>query len=377
MKKPMIIMLILVGLLFCGIFGYQAFKSHMMKQYLKGNHMPPVVVSATQVVLEPWQPKITVTGTLRAINGVDVTTEMAGLIKTILFTPGQDIQEGDVILELNADVEAAQLKVLEAQAELAKITLHRDQEQFAVHGVSQATLDTDEATLKSTTAQVAQQAATLAKKTIRAPFTGRLGISAVNSGQFLNPGDKIVTLQAIDPIKVDFYLPQQALPQLSTKQDIIFTTDTYPGLIFKGKITTINPKVDVSTRNVEVEAILANPDRKILPGMYGVVEINTGVATEYLTVPQTAISYNPYGNLVYILKEQGKDKDGNPLYVANQKFVTVGETRGDQIQVLKGLEKGDLVVTAGQLKLKNGSMVVINNTVVPTNDPAPQLKSEK
>jgi membrane fusion protein (multidrug efflux system) len=376
MKKHMLIMLILVGLLFGGIFGYQAFKSHMIKQYLSNNHIPPVAVSAIQAKLEPWEPKIRATGTLRAINGVDVTTEMAGLIKTTLFIPGQDVQEGDVIIELNADVEAAQLKVLEAQAELAKITLHRDRQQFAVHGVSQATLDTDETTLKSTTAQVAQQAATLAKKTIRAPFTGRLGISAVNPGQYLNPGDKIVTLQALDPIKVDFYLPQQNLPQLSTKQDVVFTTDTYPGLTFKGKITTINPKVDVSTRNVEVVAILANPDRKILPGMYGVVDIKTGSAKSHLTVPQTAISYNPYGNLVYILKEQGKDNGGNPLYVATQKFVTVGETRGDQIQVLKGLEKGDLIVTAGQLKLKNGSVVSINNTVVPTNDQMPQLKNE-
>jgi membrane fusion protein (multidrug efflux system) len=376
MKKPMLIMLILVGLLFGGIFGYQAFKSHMIKQYLNGNHVQPVAVSAIQAKLEPWEPKIRATGTLRAIKGVDITTESSGLIKTILFTPGQDVQEGDIIIELNANVEEAQLKILEAQAEQAKITLHRDRQQFAVHGVSQATLDTDETTLKSTTAQVAQQAATLAKKTIRAPFKGRLGISAVNPGQYLNPGNKIVTLQSLDPIYVDFYLPQQNLPQLNTEQDVIFTTDTFPGLIFKGKITTINPIVDLSTRNVEVEATLANLDRKILPGMYGVVDIKTGSAKSHLTVPQTAISYNPYGNLVYILKEQGKDNGGNPLYVATQKFVTVGETRGDQIQVLKGLEKGDLVVTAGQLKLKNGSIVSINNTVVPTNDQSPQLKNE-
>ncbi len=376
MSKRMVIMLILTGLIFGGIFAYKVFEGRMIKKYMSGLAMVPVTVSSVIVTSTPWESKLTATGTMRAINGVDVTTEIAGLVKAIKFTPGSEVKAGDVIIELNADVEIAQLESLLALADLAHITYNRDKEQFAVQGVSKATLDADAANLKSSNAQAAQQAAVNAKKKVQAPFDGRLGISAVNLGQYLNPGDKIVTLQSLDPIYVDFFLPQQNLPQIAVNQAIILTTDTYPRVSFKGKITTINPKVDVGTRNVEVEATLPNPDHKLFPGMFGVVEIRTAVSKEYITLPQTAISYNPYGDLVYTLKEKEKDKKGNPIFVATQQFVTVGKTRGDQVQVLKGVKKGDVVVTAGQLKLKNGSLVTVNNTVVPSNDPTPNLKND-
>lgn len=376
LSKRMVIMLVLIGLLFGGIFAYKVFQSYMIKKQMSGLASVPVTVSSMTVTALPWEPKLTATGSVRAINGVDVTTEIAGLITRIHFIPGQELQLGEVILELNADTEIAQLKSLEALADLAQINYDRDTKQLKAQSVSQATVDADEANLKNAKAQAAQQAATLAKKTIRAPFSGRLGISAINLGQFLNPGDKIVTLQSLDPIYVDFFLPQQNLPQIAINQTILLKTNTYPQLSFEGKITTINPKIDIGTRNVEVEATLSNPDHKLLPGMYGVVEIHIGAPTDYLTLPQTALSYNPYGDLVYILKEKGKDKNGNQIYIAHQKFVTVGETRGDQVQILKGIEKGDLVVTAGQLKLKSGSLVTINNTVVPKNDPAPRLKND-
>ncbi len=376
MSKRMLIMLILTGFLFGSIFAYKGFQAYMIKKYMKANAHPPSVVSACTVISTPWQPKLTATGSLRAINGVDITTEIAGLVKKIVFTPGQNIQAGDVILELNADTEIAHLKSLEAQADLALITFKRDKEQFAVQGVSQATLDASEADFKSKTAQVTEQVALIEKKIIRAPFKGRLGISAVNLGQYLNPGDKIVTLQSLDPIYVDFYVPQQAVPQLAVDQPVILVIDTYPGVLFKGNITSMNPKVDSITRNIEVEATLSNSHNKLFPGMYGLVEINTGSSKDYLTVPQTALSYNPYGDLVYLLKEKEKDKKGNSVFVAHQKFVVVGETRGDQIQILKGVEKGDQVVTAGQLKLKNGSLVIINNDIVPTNDSMPHLQNE-
>lgn len=374
--KPMVIMLIVIGLLFGGIFIYKAFTSYMIKKYMRENAMPPVVVSAMTISEEPWQPKITATGNVQTINGVDVTTEIEGIIKTIIFTPGKDIQAGEIILELNADAEIAQLKALEAQAELAQITYKRDKEQFLVKGVSQATLDTDAADLKSKNAQVEQQAAIIAKKIIRAPFKGRLGISAVSLGQYLKPGDKIVTLQSLDPIHVDFYVPQQFLSQIAVNQPVVLTTDVYPNEIFQGQVSSINPKIDPLTRNVEVEATLSNKEDKLLSGMYGVVEINIDGITPHLTVPQTVVSYNPFGDLVYILKKKEKDQKGNTLYVAHQKFVTVGETRGDQVQILKGLKKGDLVVTAGQLKLKNGSTVIINNSIVPPNNQTPYLKNE-
>lgn len=338
--------------------------------------MPPVAVSSMTVSYEAWQPKMTATGTLHAINGVDVTPEVSGLIKTINHDSGKDVKAGDVLVEMNADVEIAHLHSLEEDANLALITYKRDQKQYAIHGVSKATVETDEANLKSKAAQVAEQAAVVAKKTIRAPFEGRLGIINVNLGQFLNPGDNIVTLQSLDPIYVDFSLPQQAVPEIKVDQPVTFTTDTYPSEKFTGKITSINSKVDVATRTILVEATLANPERKVLPGMYGVVDIPFASSKKHLTVSQTAISYNPYGDFVYILKEKGKDAAGHPLFVANQKFVTLGETRGDQVQILKGLEKGDIVVTAGQLKLRNGSLAFINNKVKPSNNPNPSLKNK-
>lgn len=187
----------------------------------------------------------------------------------------------------------------------------------------------------------------------------------------MNPGDKIVTLQALDPIYVDFYIPQQQLIQVAKNQLITISIDTYPKQLFKGKITAIDPKVDPSTRNVEVEATVSNPKQLLLPGMFGTVTVSTGKPQHYLTLPQTAISFNPYGEIAYIVKESGKDKKGEPLLIATQRFVTVGETRGDQIAVLKGLKAGEMVVTSGQLKLKNGSPVKINNSVAVGNNPAP------
>lgn len=372
----MVIMLIITGLIFGSIFAYKAFQNYTMKKFMSANAMPPVSVSTITATVSPWSPKLTANGNLRAINGVDVTTEISGLVSKIYFKPGQTIQDKETIINLNADVERAQLKSFEAQAELARITYNRDKEQFAVQGISKATLDEDEATLKSLNAQVAQQAAVVAKKTIQAPFKGQLGISAVNLGQYLNPGDKIVTLQSLDPIYVDFYLPQQALPQIAIDQPVTLTTDTYPHMAFKGKITSMNPKVDPATRNIEVEATLSNPEGKLLPGMYGVVDILTGSPQEYLTVPQTAISYNPYGDFVYVLKEKEKDKSGTSIFIADQRFVTVGETRGDQIQILKGVEKGDLIVTAGQIKLKKGSLAILNNSILPSNEPVSLPKNE-
>lgn len=376
MSKRMVIMLTLTGLLFGGIFAYKVFQSYMIKNHINGLGSIPVAVSATPVIFAAWKPTITASASLRAINGVDVTTEIAGLVKKVSFSPGQNIQEGEGIIQLNADAEVAQLKSLEAQAELAQITYDRDKKQYATQSISKEALDTAEADLKSKKAQVAQQAATVAKKAIQAPFKGRLGICLVNLGQYLNPGDKIVTLQSLDPVYVDFYLPQQTLTQLAKNQVITFTTDAYPHLSFTGKVTAINPKVDPATRNVGVEAILSNPEFKLLPGMYGVVEIHTGAPKEVMTLPQTAISYNPYGEVVYVLKPHGKDQKGKDLFKAHQQLVTVGENRGTQVQILKGLQKGDLVVTAGQLKIKNGSIVFINNTVMPSNVPHSVVKND-
>lgn len=378
MKKNMKTMLIIMGILFGCIFGYQLFKTLMMRHFMSSNQAPAVAVSTMKVEYSLWQPQVNASGSLRAVQGVSVTTELAGMVQSIYFTPGATVKKDTVLAQLNASSDIAQLHALQATAELAEVTYNRDKGQFAAEAISKEQLDTDAATLKSDNAQVAQQAATVAKKTISAPFTGRLGISEINLGQFVNPGDKVVTLQQLDPIYVDFYVPQQALTQLSVNQPITMTSDTFPGLSFTGKITTIDPLIDTNTRNVEVEATVANPKTQLVPGMFASVTVSTGTAKRYLTLPQTAISFNPYGDVAFIVKQKGKEKDknGKPVLIVEQTFVTTGETRGDQIMIMQGLKEGDTVVTSGQLKLKNGSPVTINNSIVPTNNPDPKPVDE-
>ncbi len=374
--KVMLVMLIAVCILFGGIFGFQAFKAHKMQQAMMSMAMPPVTVSAMKAAYQDWQSQAKAVGSVDAVQGVDVTTELAGMVRSIAVKPGVDVKQGELLVQLNIDTDVAQLHSLEATAELAGTVYKRDKAQFAITAVSKAVLDSDAASLKSAIAQVVEQQATIAKKTIRAPFSGRTGIQYVNEGQYINPGDKIVTLQTLDPIYVDFAMPQQVLAKLAVGQPVTITSDSYPGQIFMGKITTIDPKVDPTTRNVQVEVTLPNPRQQLLPGMFTQVTVNTGQPQRYLTLPQTAISFNPYGEIVFLIKESGKDQHGNPQYVVSQSFVTVGETRGDQVAVLSGLKEGDYVVTSGGIKLKNGSAVVVNNAVVPANNPAPIVPEE-
>lgn len=378
MKKRMLIMLIALGILFGGIFIYKVFMGFMLKRYFASMENPVITVSATNVQKSDWETQIKAVGSTRAVLGVNVTAQLAGMIQKIYFTPGATVKEGTVLVQQNADPDIAQLHALQANAELARITYERDRLQYKVKAVSKQQVDSDEQNLKSTRAQVAQQAATVNKLTVRAPFTGRLGISKVNPGQYLNPGDQVVTLQQLDPIYVDFYLPQQMLAQLKVGQEVTVTADPFPGRKYRGKITTINPLVDTSTRNIEVEATVSNSRVELTPGMFASVEIQTAEVQSYLTLPQSAITFNPYGDIVYIVKDQNKEKDsnGNPIFTVSQVFITIGETRGDQIAILKGLKEGDRVVTSGQLKLKNGSRISINNTVQPSDHPSPTLTND-
>jgi membrane fusion protein, multidrug efflux system len=376
MAKKMTIMLVIVGVLFGGIFGWQVFKAHMIKQFFATNKAPPVTVTAMPAASESWQPQINAVGSLRGVRGVDVASEIAGIVRSLHFKSGDEVKAGQVLVQLNADADVAQLNALEAAADLANTTYERDKAQYAARAISQATLDAAAADFKSKRAQVAQQRALVDKKTITAPFAGRLGISTVNPGQYLNPGDKIVTLQSLDPVYVDFYLPQQQLSSIAIGQIVNVTTDSYPGQTFTGKISAVSPKVDPATRNVQVEATVANPKHELLPGMYAAVHVDAGAAQQHLTLPQTAVTFNPYGESVYIVEPGEKGADGKPALVAKQSFVTVGDTRGDQIAILDGVKEGDMIVTSGQLKLKNGSTVIINNKVQPSNDPAPKPVDE-
>ena len=372
MTKRMVIMLICVGLLLAALVGFNLFRSHMIAKFMAGNAEPPATVSAVVASYQSWQPQLAAVGSLRAVRGVDVTTEVAGLVREVAFSSGQEAKAGQVLVRLNADSDVALLQSLQAAAELAQTVYTRDKAQYDIKAIAKAQLDADAADLKGKKAQVAQQAALVDKKTIRAPFAGRLGITTINPGQYINPGDAIVTLQAIDPIYADFYLPQQQLGQLAIGQTIVVDTNAYSGQTFVGKIQSVSPKVDSTTRNVQIEASVDNRERKLLPGMYANVKIDAGAGQRYLTLPQTAITYNPYGATVFIVKPGTQpNAQGKALPVAQQVFVTPGPTRGDQVAILKGVEDGAQVVTSGQLKLKNGTPLVINNSVQPADNPNP------
>jgi membrane fusion protein (multidrug efflux system) len=350
----------------------------------------PQTVSTVEVQKMQWQSQFTAVGTLNPVRGADLSTEVAGLVRTVHFKSGQDVKAGALLVELNADSDIALLHSAEAAAAQAATVLKRDQAQLAIQAVSQAQIDADTNDLKAKRAQVEQQAALVAKKSIRAPFAGRLGITALNPGQYVNAGDKLVTLQTLDPIYVDFSLPQQQLAGLAVGQVVNLSVDTFPGQTFTGKINAISPKVDSATRNVQVEATVANPKQMLLPGMFANVKIDIGGTQERLTLPSTAVTYNPYGSTVYVVKQAeapkpgaaatpgapapvpATDAQGKPQLVAQQIFVETGPTRGDQIAIVKGLEAGQVVVSSGQNKLKNGTPVTVDNTVQPTNDPNPK-----
>jgi len=371
MIKRMVIMLVAVAVVFGGIFGFQAFKAVMIKKFISALSNPPQTVSAAKVATSEWLPKIEAIGSLRAVKGADLSLEVSGVVESISFNSGDDVEAGAPLLKLRTADDVARLNSLQAMAELSDITYERDQKQFKMQAVSQATLDTDAANLKNAKAQVAQQQAIIDKKLLRAPFSGHLGIRAVDLGQYLGPGTVIVTLQALDPIFVDFFVPQQSVDEVQLGQTVRVKVDAFKDKTFTGEISAINPKVDIGNRNVQIRATLKNPDHKLLPGMYATVEIATGAAKTYVTLPQTAITYNPYGDTVYVVESKGNDADGKPKLTARQTFITVGPTRGDQVAVLKGIEEGDMIVTAGQIKLHNGSVVLIDNSVTPTADAAP------
>jgi membrane fusion protein, multidrug efflux system len=372
MTARMLIMLGVVIVVFGAIFGWQALKGHFIKQFFASMSAPPQTVSTTVASMQEWQPQLEAVGGLRAVKGADLSLEVPGIVDEIAFESGQDVEAGALLLRLRAADDIARLHSLEANAQLAQITYDRDQKLVKTQVVSQATLDSDAAKLKDAKAQITAQQAVIDKKFIRAPFAGHLGIRAVDIGQYLSAGTMIVTLQALDPIYLDFYLPQQSLDQIKTGQTVTVKVDTYPGQTFTGEISAINPKIDANSRNVEVRATLKNPDHKLLPGMFATVDIATNAPQRYVTLPQTAITYNAYGSTVYLVDDKGKDAKGQPQLVARQNFVTTGATRGDQVAVLSGVKEGETVVTAGQIKLHNGSSLVVNNTVQPTADANPR-----
>jgi membrane fusion protein, multidrug efflux system len=366
-RRRIIVISLVVVVLASGIIGFNLVKAHFIAQALAQNASPQQTIATATVKFADWQPQISAVGTLRAVRGVDITTEVIGLVRSVDFHSGDEVAGGAVLVHLNADSDIAQEQALAAAAELAAVVYKRDQVQFQAQAISQAQLDADAADLKNKLAQQAAQAALVAKKTLRAPFAGKLGITTLNPGQYLNTGDKVVTLQQLDPILVDLRLPQQNLARIAVGQVVTLTADTFPGITFTGHIDAINPLVDTATRNVQVEVSVDNHARQLIPGMFGHLQVAAGKTVHALTLPQSAITYNPYGATVFLVIP-ASNKGGQTV---RQTFVTLGDTRGDQVQALSGVKEGDVVVTAGQLKIKNGTPVAIDNSVKPSDDPNP------
>lgn len=372
MIKRMIIMLIIVSIILGGIFGFISFKGRMIKEYMASQGEPIHTVSTITANAMDWLPKMEAVGSLQASQGTNVSAEVPGIVEEIYFKQGDNVKLGMPLLQLRAKDEQARLEALKATAEINRITYNRNLAQFEVNAISKQTLDIDKANLEVATANVSQQQALLNKKLIRAPFTGKLGIRLVDVGQYLEAGTAISTLQALDTIFVDFFLPQQALSSLKTGQQVTLNSDTYPSDSFSGDITVINPKVDTNTRNVKIRATLNNPNHKLLPGMYVTVSITTGSAQRYITLPRTTITFNSFGSTVYRLEKNGQDEKGKTKLIAKQSLVTTGASRGDQITILTGVKEGETIVTTGQIKLRNGSPVTVDNSIQPSNDANPQ-----
>ncbi|MGO8754826.1 MAG: efflux RND transporter periplasmic adaptor subunit [Gallionellaceae bacterium] len=371
--KRMIIMLIIAGVIMGGVVAFQGFKNKMIAQGIRGQANPPQTASTTVAQESSWQPTVEALGSFSASEQASLSAEVSGLVTAIHFDSGQKVRAGQPLVELNPAPLQAQLAQLEAQAALAEVNLKRDEAQLKIQAISQAVVDTDAATLKSAQAQVREQKALVAQKTIAASFSGQLGIRQVNLGQYLAPGASVVTLQKLDPMEVDFTVPQSQIDLIRVGMKAAVDSSAAPGKTFNATVTAIEPQLDTTTRNLKVRARVPNPKGELLPGVFATVRITEGKPRQYVTLPNAAVAYNPYGATVFIVKDDGKEADGKPKLVAEQRFITTGPTRGDQVAVLNGVKAGETVVTAGQLKLRNGSHILVNNSVHPSDNPNPQI----
>jgi len=331
---------------------------------------PPTAVTTEIAKRTQWRPTLESVGTVTAVNGVTVSTDLAGIVRDIAFESGNKVRAGDLLVHLDTTQEEAQLHQAESDRDLAAITLKRDKDLLEKHAIAQSDYDNAQSAFLRTQAAVDQFKALIARKTLRAPFDGVVGIRQVNLGQYLKEGDPVVTLQTFDPIYVNFSLPQQDLAKISVGEPVALKVDTFGDRTFGGKITAINSLVDQATRNVQIQATLSNPDWLLRPGMFAKVSVLMSNLQNVIAIPATAIHYAPYGNSIFIIAEM-KDQAGKPYQGVREQFIKLGQSRGDMIAVTAGLEPGEVVVTSGVFRLKNGMPVIINNKIKPDEELAP------
>lgn len=367
MKRTLIFLVVFAVLAaLVGGFAYFQFvmKPQMVQQAIRGQEAPPTAVSVEAAQSDSWRPGLPAIGTFAAIQGIRLAPEVSGIVDAIEFDSGQEVREGDLLLELDTLVEQAQLKAAEAQLKQSESDLRRQQELVQRGNTPRSSFDAAVAQRDSNAAEVERIRALIAQKVILAPFPGRLGIRQVDVGQFVSAGDTLVTLQRLDPIYVDFPVPEQNIEQLAIGQRVEVKVDAFPQHTFVGKLAFIDARVDQETRNLLVRAELDNPDSRLLPGMFASVTVLQDQSEEVVTVPRTAISYSLYGDSVYVVKEpEGGAEQAGPDSVVelDRRFVRVGRTRGDRVSVVEGLKAGERVVTAGQNKLYPGQKARISD----------------
>jgi membrane fusion protein (multidrug efflux system) len=327
--------------------------------------MPPTTVSSTTVKEEDWAPTLSAVGSISAVQGAVVSSELGGVVSQIAFENGGTAKKGDLLLQLDASAEEALLRSAEAEAELGRQDLERSRGLASQKVVSKAELDAAESKFNRLNAVADQMRSNIRKKTIIAPFDGQLGIRQVNVGQMINSGQQVVQLTALDSLFADFALPQQYLGQLTPGLEVHVTTDALPGHVFPGKLTAINSMVDSSTRNITLQATLENPDHVLRPGMFAKAEVTLPEKHKTLVIPGSAISYAPFGDSVFVIDKKKDEKTGKESQVIRQQFVRVGEARGDFVAIAQGLKAGEMIVSTGVFKLRNGMTVTINNDLAP------------
>jgi membrane fusion protein (multidrug efflux system) len=357
MLLRLFLVLLFLGAVLGGIFGWKY--TQMQQQAAMGGPPPPPVVAAADVTEESWQPRLKAVGSLVATQGIFVTNEVSGQVREIHFESGQEVKKGDLLIQLDDSVDQADLKGLIAQRDLAKVKLGRFAKLIKDRSASQSDYDEAKAELDGAEAAVAAKEALIAKKRITSPFDGRLGIRIVDLGEYLPPGSQIVPLDALDPIFADYSLPERHLPQVAAGKQVILSVAAYPGREFTGTISAINPGVEEKTRTMKVRATLDNAEGLLRPGMFAEVSTLLPARDSLLTLPRTAITFAPYGDTVFLIEE----KDGQTLVQRRQ--VQTGHAQEGRVEIVEGLAAGDRVVIAGQVKLRNGQAVTVDNSVVP------------
>ncbi len=364
LNKQFLIVITALIVVFGGIFGWKAFVAYQIEQYMANMPARTVTVSSTQVQSENWVNNINAVGGLNAIQGIEIASEVPGKITAIAFESGHHVEQGVLLVQLDATAEKAQLRALKAELQSAKLDYDRARGLVRSAAVSQAQLDRTKAAMESLEAQVDGQAELVSKKSIRAPFSGELGIRQVDIGEFVSPGDEIVSLQNLNPIYADFTLPERHMSDVMVGQPVNIMGVALRGETFTGSVTAVSPKIEMTTRNVRVQATFDNPEGRLRPGMFVQVSVAIGGGAEVITLPQTAVSFLPYGDSVWMIVEGVKDKSGAEVLTVESQLVQTGRIRNGRVEILSGLDQNAQVVNTGQMKLRNGQFISVDNSVV-------------